>query len=144
MRLFKRLPFAAKLILIACIPLAFVIYLGIELYKEKGEHVHNLNVYRARIDLSADLAGLIDNLQEERKYSFDYAMTHTNREQLDAQRPRTDYFIQLLRQNKSPDLFGFTTYTNLDELPDIRNDIDTADVSPQGGHALLQQYDLPA
>ena len=132
MRLFKRLPFAAKLILIACIPLAFVIYLGIQLYKEKGEHVRNLNVYRARIDLSADLAGLIDNLQEERKYSFDYAMTHTNREQLDAQRPRTDYFIQLLRQNKSPDLFGFTTYTNLDELPDIRNDIDTADVSPQG------------
>src|SRR5690349_12219266 len=100
--LFKRIPFATKLILIAFIPQAFIIYLAIQLYHEKGEHVRRINIYKSRIELAADLAGLIDNLQEERKFSFDFAITNTRQPQLNEQRRKTDFFIDHLKANTTP------------------------------------------
>jgi len=124
------LPFSTKLMLIAFIPLAFLIYLSIELYKEKNEKLVQIKAYIDRINQSADITELIDNLQEERKFSFDYAMTNAPRKNLVLQRPKTDKFINKLEKSTDPALFNFTLYTSLSKLNEVRDGIDTANMAP--------------
>ena len=47
-RFFRNLPFAVKLILIGFIPLVFLVYLTIQVYREKNEKLNILNHYIER------------------------------------------------------------------------------------------------
>src|SRR5688500_2591359 len=87
---FKRFPLPVKLILIGIVPLIFFIYLAIQLYNERTQKVKLLANYIDRMHFSADLSMLITHFQQERKYSFDFALNKTMREQLVQQRPLTD------------------------------------------------------
>src|ERR1700741_2044833 len=89
-RLFKRLPFPAKLMLIGIVPMIFFIFLSVQLYNERTQKVKLFGSYIDRMHRNADLSRLINNLQAERKYSFDYSLNKTMREQLNHQRPQTD------------------------------------------------------
>ena len=71
---FYRLPLPVKLLLVGIVPLLFVIYLSVQLFVEKTQNVALLQSLRARIDQSATLTRLIDALQRERAYSYDYAL----------------------------------------------------------------------
>ncbi len=127
---FKRLPFAIKLILVALIPLLFAIYLTFQFYQEKSQRLQLIKSYKDRIQLSADLSGLIDNLQEERKFSFDYAVSNAPLQQLLTQRPKTDYYIKRLKESNDLSISHFPDYTNLNKLGEIRSRIDTSKISP--------------
>jgi len=116
--------------LIGLIPLCFLIYLTFQVYHEKTEKLQLFENYQTYIDESANINGLIDALQEERKFSFDYAMTKTRRRELVLQRPRTDAYLQKLLDSNDPALIGFTNYTKLGELSDIRKKIDTFGIGP--------------
>ncbi|GAA4323574.1 sensor histidine kinase [Flaviaesturariibacter amylovorans] len=129
---FRRLPLLAKLMLIGFIPLCFLIFLTIEVYQEKTEKLRLFRQYHSFIDESADINALIDALQEERKYSFDYAMTRSMRPELERQRPRTDSLIRRLLRCGDPALEGFTGYTRLGQLDSIRNGIDSFSTAPNG------------
>ena len=122
---FRKIPFSLKLMLVAFIPLAFLLYITFQLFKEKNENIVLTQARIDRINQSAAITGLIGNLQEERKYSFDYAMTKAHRNELVVQRPKTDRFINKLNQSKDPALYRFTEYTSLDKLYEVRNRIDT-------------------
>ena len=95
---FKRLPFSVKLIVLAAAPFLFLLYIGTTLYIEKNKKIVGIKSNLDRINQSSDIAYLIDHLQEERKYSFDYAMTDASRSQLVQQRPRTDFYINRLEK----------------------------------------------
>ena len=73
---FKRFPLTVKLILIGIIPLIFFIYLAIQLYNERSQKVRLLANYIDRMHFSADLSMLITHFQQERKYSFDFALNN--------------------------------------------------------------------
>jgi signal transduction histidine kinase len=129
-QLFKRIPFPAKLVLIGLIPLIFLVYLALQLYHEKAENLRLIQTYIQHINESADITYLIDNLQEERKYSFDYAMTNGSLSDLSKQRPVTDSLIAALDKLQDPALKGFKRYTGLYQLSDVRNKVDSNRISP--------------
>lgn len=127
---FDRLPLPAKLTLIGAIPFAFLIYWSFELYREKTQKVKLFQGYLDRITQSANIAALIDALQMERKYSFDYAMMQEQQKPLLMQRLRTDSTIKILKEKHDQALSDFTTYTFLDNLQDVRTKIDSDQMDP--------------
>ncbi len=116
--------------LIGLIPFCFLVYLTIQVYNDKTEKLKLFDNYKKYIAESANINGLIDALQEERKFSFDYAMIKSMRQELALQRPRTDALIQKLVKSNDPSLAGFTGYTKLGQLPEVRARIDTFGINP--------------
>ena len=56
--------------LVALIPFLFLVFLTVEVYKEKTQKLELFKNYKTDIEESANISGLIDALQEERKYSY--------------------------------------------------------------------------
>jgi signal transduction histidine kinase len=127
---FRKLPLLAKLMLIGFIPICFLVYLTMQLYKEKTVKLHLFENYNTYLAGSANINGLIDALQEERKFSFDYAITKGLRRDLVLQRPRTDALIRKLQKSSDSSLLGFADYTKLVQLAEIRKQIDTHVIPP--------------
>ena len=131
-KFFRILPLQTKLMLIGMIPFFFLVYVTAQVYKEKTEKLAIFNDYKTYLAESQNINSLIIALQEERKYSFDYAMTRNMRSELDLQRPKTDALLRLLEENNDPTLEGFVQYTKLKELEAIRNRVDSGTIDPNG------------
>jgi len=131
-KFFRRISLQAKLMLIGLIPFCFLIYLTYQVFNEQTEKLELFNNYRDYINESANIGGLIDALQEERKFSFDYTLMKGRRQELVLQRPETDAFIRKLVSSNDPALNGFRSYTRLGELDAIRNKIDSSLIDPNG------------
>ncbi len=127
--LFKRLSLPVKLMLIGIVPLVFFVYLAIQLYNEKSQKVRLLDSYIDKMHWSSDMSMLINNLQLERKYSFDFSLNKTMREQLLRQRPATDSFLQKMA-HYDESLRDFSSYTFLNDLPRVRSAIDSGFMKP--------------
>jgi len=136
-KLFKRLPLAIKLFLIGLIPLVFLIYLTFQVYKEKNARLKLLEGYIEQINQSANLSGLIDALQTERKLSFDYALGKSEYRELYNHRPKTDTLLSKLEQSHDSSLYGFKEYTALYRLKELRVDIDSGNINPD---AVMHYY----
>src|SRR5689334_2120495 len=125
---FKKLPLPAKLTLIGIVPLAFVLFLSIQLYVHRSEKVELLNSYIKRLKRSADISRLIISLQNERQYSFEYTLKLSSLPELKRQRPVTDSLLKLVPFEES--LNEFKSYTFLDNLENARKGIDSSRVQP--------------
>jgi PAS domain S-box-containing protein len=121
-RAFRRLPLPAKLLLIGCVPLSFLIYMFFQIYSEKTKKIHLLSRYVENIQQSAMINVLIESLQKERKYSFDYVIRREWPSQLTTQRAHTD---STMAQLENTTLKGFRNYTFLDKLQQTRTAIDS-------------------
>src|SRR6476619_7925159 len=121
-RVFRSLPLPVKLLLIGFIPLALLVYTSLQIYADKNRKVKLLSSYIERIQQSGNINILIDYLEKERKFSFDYAIQKNPRTELDKQRVRTDSVIQQLEAGT---LSGFKSYTFLEKLQDTRKFIDS-------------------
>ena len=132
-RLFRRLPLSFKLILIGIIPLAFIIYLTLQVYEAKNKNIAVIEGNINRINQIGDLTTLIRHLQQEQKLSFDVLKKNMGGNQLIQQRMYTDTMLNKLRRSNDYVLKGFEEYTSLHNLKDKRNKIDsgllTADLS---------------
>lgn len=129
-RLIRKLPLQVKLLLIGLIPIGFLIYLTLQLYREKSQKLILFENYKAYINESQNINNLINALQEERKFSFDYSMTKKRRAELLTQRPLTDEFIEKLKASNDPALIGFDSYTKLGQLNEIRKKVDDTTIGP--------------
>jgi signal transduction histidine kinase len=129
-KFFRKLPLQAKLMLIGLIPFCFLVMLTLQIYNEKTEKLKLFDNYKNYMEESANINGLIDAMQEERKFTFDYAITKNGRKELLLQRPKTDAFIQKLVKSGDPSIAGFKGYTRIGELDDMRNKIDSAKTTP--------------
>ena len=114
-KFFRRLPLQAKLMLIGMMPFLFLVFLTSQLYYEKTEKLHMFDNYKRYMKASANINLLIDALQEERKFAFDFAITKSKWDELLLQRPLTDSLLAELKQSRDPSLSGFTKYTKLDQ-----------------------------
>jgi len=123
-RLLRTLPFAVKLVLIGFIPFIFLIFLTIQVYREKTERLNILNHYIGRVHQSATLSALIDALQEERKISFDYALGKAQYDEVKNTRPLTDSLLVKVEKNNDPSVSKFKEYTSIDRLMQTRDRID--------------------
>jgi PAS domain S-box-containing protein len=126
-RAFRRIPLPVKLLLIGIIPLTLLVFISVQLYSEKTQKLNLLKGYIDRIRQASVINSLIDNLQLERKYSYDYAMNKSGYTELLRQRPSTDSAI---KQLDSGTLAGFTSYTFLDKLQQTRTAVDSMKIFP--------------
>lgn len=136
-RFFRKLPLSVKLLLIGLIPFLFLIYLSYQLYKERAATINLLRAYINRVNESANIHSLIEELQDERRLSFIYTMKKERPPVLFMQRARTDSIMKVLQDSKNPALEGFAGYTFLKDLPGIRAAIDTI---PNLGSDVVMTY----
>lgn len=112
--------------LIGIIPVLFLIYLSGQLYSDKRQRVNLIADYMEHIHESQNVAKLMSELENERKYSFQYALKKTNYSNIILQRTHTDAVILLLDKSKDLAISNFAKYTFLDKLSLIRNSIDSS------------------
>lgn len=124
--------------LIGIIPIVFLIYLSAELYVEKNQRVKLIGNYIDHIHESGNIATLINELESERKYSYEYALKRDDYNSVLLQRPRTDSIVQLLKKSKDPAIANFTQYTFLNNLSSIRKAIDTSPDYPP--NSVMEYY----
>ncbi len=125
--------------MIGLIPIFFLMYLTVEFYKEKSEKLLIFDSYRKFIAQSNNINGLIEAMQDERKYSFDYSILKTGRQQLILQRLKTDSLRQLIVSSDDPSLTDIEKFIQLDKLQEVRNKIDSIAATP---HYIMDHYTL--
>lgn len=128
-KIFRRLTLPVKLMLVAIIPLLFLVFITLQLYKEKNQKLSILNGYRNKIDESQQLINLTANLQSELKFSYIHNFQKDSIAELIRQRTITDLSIKEVEQKGDSLLDGFTTYTFLNQLPGIRAEVDSGHLS---------------
>src|ERR1700757_4406964 len=115
---FKRLPLRAKLTLIGFIPVLFLLCISMEFYwlewKKNNQSIDDIQV----VTRSSMVNRLMDQLQEERRFAYEYALKKEGHTQLLAQQDSTNFVIG--QMEKDPDLKGFEKYTMLDSLEEVR------------------------
>ncbi len=122
---FRKLPLPVKLILIGIIPIAFIIYLSIQLYIEKSQQVKLIGDYIERIHESETISSLMDALQTERRYSYEYALTKKKYSSVMLSRRITDSAFYVLKQSKDLALVDFPQYTFIKDLANVRLKLDS-------------------
>ncbi|RYY99620.1 MAG: response regulator [Chitinophagaceae bacterium] len=121
--LFERLPLPAKLLLVALVPLALLLYFAFQIFREKDQRMDLLANYQSSIRQTARLSAFVDALQSERRYSFGYALRHDWYDEMRAGRQSTDSALQhLLAGDKNAS--QLTRYTFIDSLPAFRKLVD--------------------
>lgn len=135
---FRKLPLPFKLILIGTIPIIFIIYLSIQLYIEKSQQVKLISDYIYKIHESGDIRSLMDALQTERRFSYEYILTRRVLDSVLLHRKVTDSALSVLKQSKDLALADFSEYTFIKDLPEIRRAIDTS--KNYSANAVMQFY----
>ena len=124
--------------LIGIIPIVFLIYLSAQLYVEKGQRVTLISNYIDHIHESGNIANLINELESERKYSYEYGLKKKYYSKVLLQRPRTDSVILLLKKSTDPALTDFSEYTFLNDLESVRKALDTA--ANYSANSIMEYY----
>ena len=135
---FRKLPLPVKLILIGLIPILFIIYLSVQLYIEKSQQVKLIGDYIEKIHESETISNLMDAMQTERRYSYEYALTKKMYDSVIIQRKATDSILNLLKQSKDFALVNFPEYTFIKDLANTRMRLDTS--KNYSANAIMQFY----
>ena len=123
--------------LIGLVPLILLIYLSVQLIAEQEKKLNLLHGYITRIHQSSDISKLINELQEERRFSFDYALKGGLKDEMLHQRVITDSAVQWLKNTYKEDLSDFTVYTFLSDLATNRTKIDSGNMN---ANAVMHYY----
>ena len=123
------MPLNIKLIVLAVIPLAMLIFFMLEINVERMEKINVIESYLQRASDVEQVGLAIDELQSERRYSFGFLLKKEWRNELVIQRPKTDAIIEHLEN--SNEFRGLRSYTFLDSLGSIRRKIDDNAVTPE-------------
>lgn len=124
--------------LIGIIPVSFLLIFSVMIFNEKSKTVKLIHDDIERMDQSANLDGLINELSDERRFSYQFLIDKNEYWQLNDQRARTDSMIQILQASDDPALTGFTKFTFLYALPEVRKQIDTLKNYPL--NSMVQYY----
>ena len=139
---FRNLSLTAKLLLIGVIPILFLVYFSLVIYREKARKVELIGDYIEHVHQSANIGELIAELTRERRYSYLFTIKDTDREinhqKILEHRQKVDSIISLLKESNDLALHDFTKYTFLDNLASTRAAIDT--VKQYRPDAIIQYY----
>jgi len=139
---FRNLSLTAKLLLIGVIPILFLIYFSLVIYREKARKVELLGDYIEHVDQSANIGELISELTRERRYSYLFTIKDTDKEinhrRILEHRAKVDSIIAVLQKSDDLALRDFTKYTFLDNLASTRAAIDT--IKQFRPDAVIQYY----
>ena len=134
---FRNLSLTGKLLLIGIIPILFLIYFSIMIYREKSQKVELLGNYIEHVKQSKNTNELIAELTMERRYSYFYIINDTGYNSLLIHRRKTDSILQLLEKSNDLSLKDFPKYTFLDKLDTIRTVVDSQKITTND---IMQYY----
>ncbi len=131
------MPLPAKLVLLGAIPLLFLMVVVLQYNAEKREKIAMLDGYRQRIRQAIDVNALIDALQNERRYSFMYALNGTQQNEMQQNRAPVDVAIRRLKDSIDTISKEFEAYTFLDNLAATRSLVNSREIKAE---EVLQYY----
>jgi signal transduction histidine kinase/DNA-binding response OmpR family regulator/HAMP domain-containing protein len=139
-KLFNRIPLNLKLVLSAVIPLLALIYYFYITQVEKQIQITTTNNFIGRLDNSIATANLVDELQQERRFSLSFLLKRENNTNLINQRRESDNAFDEL-EKVSGDTFSedYKKFTFINDLQDWRKRIDSASIS---ANDVLLNYQL--
>ncbi len=135
---FRKLPLPVKLMLIGIVPVIFLVILSYQLYIEENQKVHLIADYIERLQQSSNVSTLMNELQTERRYSYQYALNKKDHDKIVAQRRVTDSLIELLKSSKDLSLVSFTQYTLLNNISNVRKALDVS--KNYSADSIMQYY----
>jgi signal transduction histidine kinase/CheY-like chemotaxis protein len=127
---FRRFTLPAKLIFLGALPLFFLLFVALQYNREKAEKLTMINGYRERIIQAININEIIDNLQLERRFSFNYIIRKQGQSEMIQQRSKSDNAIDKLSADINSNLPDFSSYTFLSDLKNFRSRIDQDAVQP--------------
>jgi len=134
---FAKISFPVKLIIIGLIPLLFMLFFAAEVRSGKKEKTEQLQRYRVKMNLASSIMELINQLQLERRYSFNLAITGVSQPELYLLRRENDERISALAKDTGETIKNFTSYTFLDSLKSKRKQVDSRSISAE---AVMDYY----
>jgi signal transduction histidine kinase len=132
-------PIAIKLLILLLVPLTSLVGLwAFAAALTAGDGLRMLEIDELATNLAAPSEQLTTHLQNERLSSVQYVTARRNSSTLDVQRDITDKAVQSFRElagaqrNLSPEMTAQLTnlYRRLDQLPQIRRDVDSLNSTP--------------
>jgi signal transduction histidine kinase/CheY-like chemotaxis protein/HAMP domain-containing protein len=127
-RYFNHLPLQRKLMLIAIIPLACLIFFGIQIFNKQSEEISTVNRLMVQIERSTAIMRLADALHTERRASVNYLLQTGNIDML-LERAKTDGALEALKPKIQLEEDNFFKYAMLDLLAQKRMDINNKTIS---------------
>ena len=134
---FRNLSLTAKLFLLGIIPVLFLIYFSVIIYREKSQKVELIGTYIEHIQQSQHVTGLVAELTRERRYSYFFILGDSGFTTLLLHRRKTDSILKILKKSKEPSFVHFPKYTFLDKLDSVRSKIDSIKID---SHGVMQYY----
>ncbi|MEO5908542.1 MAG: nitrate- and nitrite sensing domain-containing protein [Ginsengibacter sp.] len=134
---FRTLSLTVKLLLIGFIPILFLVYFSIIIYREKSQKVELIGNYIEHVEQSENIGELIVELSKELRYSYFYILKDSSFNQIESNRAKTDSIMRILNKSKDLALNNYTKYTFLDNLSTIRAAIDS---SKTNSNQVIQYY----
>jgi len=128
---FRKLPLGVKFALIGIIPIGFIIYLSARIYNYESDKVKLVDRYIVSVKQSEQVSNVINEMQRERRFSFQQALRKDGKDELQKQRRSTDSSISALKKVDSIFPVDFTAYTFLNYLDETRDQIDSAKLKPE-------------
>src|SRR5688572_21058348 len=129
-RYFRSLSLTAKLMLIAVIPLALLIFFALQIYKEKNEKLDIFQTYLNRSQQASVISDVVEALQMERRFSFGYAIDKQWQNEMLVERAKTDALLKEIRDRRYQTDENILEYTFLDSLPIVRKKLDQGLMAP--------------
>lgn len=134
---FRNLSLTFKLLLIGFIPILFLLYFSILIYREKSQRVELIGNYVEHVEQSANISELIAELSRERRYSYLFILRDSAYPQVLQHRQRTDSIMRILDKSNDLALKNYTQYTFLDKLSQTRTAIDSSKITTNN---VIQYY----
>ena len=134
---FRTLSLTVKLLLIGFIPILFLGYFSIMIYREKSQKVELIGNYIEHVEQSANISELIAELSRERRYSYFYILKDSVYSQILPHRAKTDSIMRILNKSKDLALRNYTKYTFLDNLSVMRAAVDSSKINTD---QVIQYY----
>ncbi|HWV67877.1 response regulator [Chitinophaga sp.] len=123
-KFFMQLPLPRKLMLVAVIPLACLVYFGIAVFNKQSEDITTIDNLLQKITTATTIMKVADEIHMERRNSVNYVLQTGSLNDLLTQRAKTDLAIDAVRGRLLTNDSRFFQYSLLNTLAKKRKDID--------------------
>ncbi|TCK82708.1 response regulator [Albibacterium bauzanense] len=139
-KLFNKIPLHLKLLFSAVIPLLALFYYFYIIQAEKQIRITSTDNFITRLNSTIATNNLIDELQQERRFSLSFILKRENNSNINGQRERSDIaFSELEKLSNDGFTDDYKKFTFIDELGEWRRRVDSDSIT---ANEILSNYQL--
>jgi thioester reductase-like protein len=130
MKLFTRIPLNSKLFLSGLIPILALLYFFYIIYQQKQSQIINTANFAARLVVSSNINGLLEDIRQERRESVSKSLGKEVGESLQNERDQVDLAIEKISDIVDKEAFrNYKSAMFLTRLPEWRKEIDNNELN---------------